>query len=134
MSFWDNPSFRDTEGDRFTWEQPGDKLEGRVVALESFKGMQGEAPLIKLADCSWRKGTSEGQARTMEFIAGAKQLKRQLLEKKPDVGARLTVELIELKPQAAGTAKLYYVGVAPSLPVQPQATAAPVSVPDDFFS
>lgn len=91
-------------GDRFTFDEFGDKAAGRVVKIEKVNGVHGSVPVLTLAID--KAGT------TRELWAGPADLKSQLANQRPAPGDVVIVEYVGVKPTGqASPMKLFTVEV-----------------------
>jgi hypothetical protein len=90
------------------FDRPGDSVRGTVLTVDRFDGRYGPGLKYSLR--------SEGNGRTVEVLAGAspKDLKSQLLKRRPRPGDLLSIELIELRPTKMGNPfKVFVIDVVP---------------------
>jgi citrate lyase alpha subunit len=105
-------------GDRVSFDAIGDKVKGRVTAIEKREGMNGVAPVLTLQ--------VDADGNTTELWASATDLKQKLAQKNVQVGCLVEVEFIAEKhtgkPQPM---KIFEVKVGAPI----QTAAAPVPTP-----
>lgn len=124
---WDDPRVKSGSEDRLKFEQIGDRVKGRLTAVEVFQG-QTNGFTIKLADVVARQLGQDITKPEGEVIATAVQLVAQLKEQSPEVGDTLDIQLTNLTPAKVGTLKHFDVRTQKAL--QPQSASEPL--PDPF--
>ena len=126
MSIYDDPrlSLPDDQAfdDQVKFSARGDGIKARVMGIESLRTRNGQAAKYTL----WDFATGR-QMVMFSGPSGAKDLWRQLLEKRPEVGDDVTIMLIDERSTANGTFKEFDVQVERQ--AQPPPVAAPAPVP-----
>lgn len=86
MSIWDDPEVQPTGGDFVKFENVGDSVVGTITAIrkQRFQGDDGDQYAPQL-DLTLDDGTE------VTLTAGQWQLKKLLIEQRPDVGDRIKV-------------------------------------------
>jgi hypothetical protein len=125
MSIYDDPRMQLPEQDDFPddvkFHNRNDRIFAKVMRIEELTTRHG------LAVKYWLWDFDTGVQKTMlSGPTGAKDLWRQLLEKRPEVGDDMTIVLLDNKATANGTFKEFDVQVTRA--AQPQAAPAPVPV------
>ncbi len=91
-SIWDDPTIN-TTGNYFKFEQPGDTITGRIVAIDARR---------------WDDGTVSPQLHLdvdgddITVTAGQVRLKAALAEQRPEPGDSITITMTDLERRAGG--------------------------------
>jgi len=116
MSIYDDPDLRDAEDDNYPptikFERIGDRMKGKVDAIEKFTSRNGVALKYRFGHVATLLGGRQEQLPVAEIIAGSKNLKGQLMQLKPEKGDIVDIELTELRPTDRGNPlKVYRINV-----------------------
>ena len=136
-SVYDDPELQGGADDRFKLEDIGDRVRGRVVNVEKFSG-QTKGLRYVLADVTARQLGHQVQVASGSLIATASKLLAELMERKPDVGDILDIQLTNKTPAQVGFLKHFAVTIEKaSGPTPSNVTAHPANpqpqLADDLF-
>ena len=131
---WDDPRVKSGSEDRLKFEQIGDRVKGRLTAVEVFQG-QTNGFQVSLADVVARQMGQDVKLAEGQIIATAVQLVAQLKEQSPEVGDTVDIQLTNLTPAKVGTLKHFDVRTQKALQPTAQPPAQPAAgVADDPFA
>lgn len=129
---WDDPRVVTGAEGRLKFEAIGDRVQGRLTAVEVFQG-QTNGFKITLADVVARQMGNEVRVPEGQIIATAVQLVQQLKDQQPEMGDTLDIQLTNLTKATVGTLKHFDVRTQKALaPTQPTPQPQP-AVSDDLF-
>jgi len=115
---YDDPELADTTTDAgdfpptIKFIQIGDRLRGTVTDVSKFKGAGDPAIKYTFAEVKAKQAGVQQLLPKAEIIAGAKNLKGQLMTLKPRAGDTVDIELVEFRPSNyASPTKIYKINV-----------------------
>lgn len=106
MSLWDDPEIQADEVSFIKLEKVGDSCEGIIAKIErqTFTDEDGDKKVVPKLTLRYADGTDH------TLTAGQVQLRRKLVEARPDVGDYLKVTLTQIQPLGGGR-KLKHIDV-----------------------
>lgn len=129
---WNDPHVVTGAEGRLKFETIGDRVQGRLTAVEVFQG-QTNGFKITLADVVARQMGNEVRMPEGQIIATAVQLVAQLKEQQPEMGDTVDIQLTNLTKATVGTLKHFEVKTQKALQPQQPAPQPQAAVSDDLF-